>query len=356
MKTPAVSTVIPTYNRARLVARAAESVLAQSYANCHVVIVDDGSSDDTEKVLKDRFGSEPRVRYLRQKNAGVSAARNAGLAEAKGDYLAFLDSDDTWKPWKLEVQVACLERLRPEGVGMLWTDMDLVDAEGGLVKPNANRTSYGVYRLFRFDEMFSGSSSLSALVPGVTDPGKDTQVFWGDVYSYIAMGNLCPTPSVILTRERANLVGSFDESMRSGEDYSYHLKTCSFGPAAFLDIASFSYRKGAEDQLTAKGYELLIAENALKTIEATLHNHRERIRLPQSVIDDKLAVLHAWIGRMMLDGEDRSGARQHLRASLRLKPRQGRIWGMLAAASLPRALSDGLRASLRAAKRLRGKG
>lgn len=102
---PQVSVIIPTYNSARYVVDAVESVLAQTYRDFEVIVIDDGSTDETPEVMK-RYGAP--VRYLRQENAGVAAARNRGIAESRGRYIAFLDADDTWFPEKLERQMAAL--------------------------------------------------------------------------------------------------------------------------------------------------------------------------------------------------------------------------------------------------------
>jgi GT2 family glycosyltransferase len=348
---PEVSVIIPAYNRARLIGRTIDCVLGQTYPRCHVIVVDDGSTDGTESLVTARYAGNARVRLVRQENRGVSAARNAGLDAATGDDIAFLDSDDLWRPWKLAVQVAVLERLRGEGVGMLWTDMDLVDERGAVVRPRANRASYAAYRLFTVEQMFSSSATLEELLPGIEPPEPDLRVYWGDVYRCIAMGNLCPTPSVILTRERARQVGAFDESMLTGEDHAYHLKTCSLGPVAFLDAATFSYRRGSSDQLTSDAHQLLIAENALRTIEATLARDGARLALPRTLIGRKLAALEARIGRLKIDSGDGPGARRHLARSLRRNPRQARAWGLLAAACLPTRVVRRLRSSLRAARR-----
>lgn len=102
---PTVSVVIPTYNRARYVGKAIESVLAQAYRGYEIIVVDDGSTDETSQVLR-RYGD--KIRYLHQDNAGVSAARNRGIEEARGEWIGFLDSDDEWLPDKLAVQVDAL--------------------------------------------------------------------------------------------------------------------------------------------------------------------------------------------------------------------------------------------------------
>lgn len=104
---PKVSVIIPTFNRAHILARAIASVLEQTDANLELIVVDDGSSDDTAALIKTFV--DPRLRYVQQpRNLGVSAARNRGIAEARGEWLAFLDSDDLWLPQKLERQFAAL--------------------------------------------------------------------------------------------------------------------------------------------------------------------------------------------------------------------------------------------------------
>src|ERR1700722_8506374 len=108
---PKVSVVIPTYNRAATVPRAIESVLAQTVTDLEVIVVDDGSSDDTGKVLREMFGD--RIRYYSQANQGASVARNKGVEEARGEWIAFLDSDDLWEKEKLEWQLKAVERFQP---------------------------------------------------------------------------------------------------------------------------------------------------------------------------------------------------------------------------------------------------
>ena len=343
MPHPEVSVVVPTYNRAHLISRAVDCVLRQSYSHCRVILVDDGSTDATARVIADRYGGNERVEYLQQPNRGVSAARNAGLARVRGDFLAFLDSDDLWKPWKLELQVACLQRLAPAGVGMIWTDVDIVDEHGALVAPNAMRASYGAYKQFNDTELFEHAALLTDLAPHARDPGAGTRVLWGDVFSQIVMGNLCQPSTVLLTRERAQRAGTFDETMLSGEDHDYHLRVCRAGPAALLDIAAVRYRKGAADQLSHPSHQIVIALNLLRTITPIIKYERSRIKLPRSSLTSKLGSAHGWVGREMLDRGDNGGARRHYLRSLYYRPLHRRTWAMFLAACLPSALTRRLR-------------
>lgn len=102
-----VSVIIPTYNRSRQVVEAVESALAQTWSALEVIVIDDGSSDDTEAALAPFLD---RIRYVKKPNGGVSSARNRGIHEATGAKVAFLDSDDTWHPDKLRKQMECMFR------------------------------------------------------------------------------------------------------------------------------------------------------------------------------------------------------------------------------------------------------
>jgi glycosyltransferase involved in cell wall biosynthesis len=104
---PSISVIIPSYNRAAQVPAAVRSVLAQTHAPAEVLVIDDGSTDSTSEALAPLMD---RIRYIRTPNGGASAARNRGIHEATGDWIAFLDSDDTWQPRKIEKQLACIQQ------------------------------------------------------------------------------------------------------------------------------------------------------------------------------------------------------------------------------------------------------
>ena len=156
-----VSVIIPTFNRGYVIREAITSVLDQAHRDIEVIVVDDGSTDGTGELMATCFGGDPRVRYWYQTNRGASAARNTGLDLATGDYLAFLDSDDSWKPWHLSLMLACLDR-RPEA-GMIWTDTEYVDRDGAVLSASALTKLFAAYRHFTLAELFANSAPLSEL-------------------------------------------------------------------------------------------------------------------------------------------------------------------------------------------------
>ncbi len=116
-----VSVIIPTYNRAHVICEALDSVLAQTYEDFEVIIVDDGSTDDTAEKIEP-YLSDGRVRYVKQENAGVSAARNFGVSLATAKVISFIDSDDLWKPEKLEREVSFFKKHRD--VKVVFSDLE----------------------------------------------------------------------------------------------------------------------------------------------------------------------------------------------------------------------------------------
>ena len=126
MNEPLVSVVIPSYNRAHCIADAIRSALVQDWPNLELIIADDGSSDDTEGAV--RALNEPRVRYVRKVNGGCSSARNFGAAHARGKYVAYLDSDDTWEKTWLRDAVAIMEK--DPGVGAVYSSLEHIDKDG----------------------------------------------------------------------------------------------------------------------------------------------------------------------------------------------------------------------------------
>mgnify|MGYP000161386407 CR=1 FL=1 len=187
---PDVSAIIPTYNRRELVIRAVRSALAQTRTVEEIIVVDDGSTDGTGEALEAEFGD--RIVYVRQANAGVSAARNRGMAMSRGRHIALLDSDDEWLPEKTARQLVWLEA--HADFGMVLCDVERIDSER---RP--------IDRFRRRDVIREDGWVLSMVLQ---DPA------------------LAPV-SAMFRREVFNDVGGFDESLATAEDLDFHLRVAS---------------------------------------------------------------------------------------------------------------------------------
>jgi glycosyltransferase involved in cell wall biosynthesis len=197
-----VTVVVPTYNSGHLVGDAVASVLAQTVRPEAVIVVDDGSTDDTAERLA-RY--EARVHTIHQPNQGVSAARNRGLREARSGFVAFLDADDVWHPRKLELQLSIL-RARPD-IGLLGT---------------------GTYP-------WPGEAPE---LPGEPATGRLVPVPW----ERLAVRNGFVTSSVLIRRTVLDRVGEFDTHLQGPEDHDLWLRVSEVAPTGNLDLPLTGYR------------------------------------------------------------------------------------------------------------------
>ena len=127
---PEISVIVPTYNYAHFIGDCLDSIFAQTYKDFEVIVIDDGSTDDTARVLEKYKGE---IRYIYQENKGLPAARNTGIKAAQGEYLAFLDSDDLWLPEKLGEQVLFLRN--EADMGIIFSDASAFNEKGVIQNP-----------------------------------------------------------------------------------------------------------------------------------------------------------------------------------------------------------------------------
>ena len=186
MTLPTASVVVPTYNRAEWIGATLRSVLSQSSQPHEIIVVDDGSADGTETVVG-AFGA--RVRYVRQENAGVSAARNHGARLATGEYLAFADSDDLWHPRKLEVQLTALQT---SGAHWSITGCDVIGFDGAVIPGREGFES--VFPLFRdelAEELRRRGHQVRCVGPSAWDRKR---VYTGSMMKLTARPRTTPKP------------------------------------------------------------------------------------------------------------------------------------------------------------------
>jgi glycosyltransferase involved in cell wall biosynthesis len=207
-----ISVVIPTYNRGRTVGRAIASALDQTLPPLEVIVVDDGSTDDTS----DRLARwpDPRLRYVQRPHAGVAATRNAGVTLARGDLVAFLDSDDMWKADKLEREAAFLAR-HPE-VDAVFSDLEKHD--GGRFVPSFMRDS----------PLFARRLGDRAYPDGLVLDRRE-------MYLYLLQEVFVKPTALTMRREAFLRTGGFDESWSSSEDWEFLLRFAKWGCFGYVD-------------------------------------------------------------------------------------------------------------------------
>ena len=201
---PLISVVVPTYNRADLLEEAIQSVLQQEYANWELLVVDDGSTDDTGEVL-DRYGSEDRIRTFRQPNSGQAVARNQGIRNARGEFVAFLDSDNRWLPHKLRAQAEYLAE--HDEIDVLYGDIETIDMSGNLVAGLSSR------------ERFSG-----------------------EVWRELLVDNFVNFNTSVVRTAKLREVGGLDETVRRADDYDLWLRLSTRARFQYLPGVVAQYR------------------------------------------------------------------------------------------------------------------
>jgi len=233
-----VSVVIPTYNRAELLAVTLRSVLAQSVLPDEIIIIDDGSTDHTAAVCAKLPAS---VRYIRQENRGLSAARNRGITEASCEWIALCDSDDCWLPRKLEHQLAALSATNAS-----WsvTGCTLIGPNGDPLQTNR----VGFERVFPVfadtgrsaDQLFGRwLDSMSITVAGDIVP-----LYSGDAFGLLFEGNIALPSSAIVARSLIARAGLFDERLRAAEETEFFHRVAAYAPLVIVMEPLVEYRVG----------------------------------------------------------------------------------------------------------------
>jgi glycosyltransferase involved in cell wall biosynthesis len=222
---PLISVIIPAYNRAHTVAETVDSVLGQTYTNLEVIVVDDGSRDNTQEVLQSYGG---RIKNIQQANAGQMVARNRGIAEARGEIITFLDSDDIWMPTCVERHVKLLQKTGPEVPCSL--------ANGWLEFSDGRRIT-----------SFQNSSLEAPLEEGL----------WLNPADVLPTRFVMFCQFVAIRREALKIVRGFDEDLKYMEDYALPLRLSLLGSWGFIREPLVVWRQGAADTVS-------VSQRALK--------------------------------------------------------------------------------------------
>ena len=284
-----ISVVIPAYNRARSIGRAISGVLAQSWDNIEVIVVDDASGDGTAAAVE-ALGA-PNVRVVRHaRNRGAAAARNTGVAEARGDWIAFQDSDDDWLVEKLARQAAHMAGLGPDYLATFCTKID-----------------YGCDQDRRYGRR------LASVMP---DPRETIES--GDLHRRLMRGNIIGPQTVLIAKAAFLAAGGFDERLRNNEDWDFFIRLSERGKIGFLDdplvVVLIS-----EDGISRKGRSS--AASFVRVYGKIRRKTGER-----AADRDLLAYLASQTSTKLRNIGRPRAARRYLRRALRLSPLEPRLY------------------------------
>ena len=285
-RSPTVSVILPTYNRAHVIGRAIQDVLEQTYRDLELIIVDDGSTDNTEEIVSKM--DDGRIRYIQhEKNRGANAARNTGIAIAKGEYIAFQDSDDEWLPEKLEKQIYVFKKA-PKNTGVVYT---------GFWRFEGNQKRY---------------------IPSPKIKQKE-----GNICNKILHSNFIGTPTAVVKRECFEKAGIFDENLPRLQDWELFIRISKCYLFKCIDeplvISYFTPRSISANQ------EALISAHLY-----ILKKHYDNLKA-----DNKLLAYHHFnIGNLLYLSGNFNRGKTFLRKALRIDPLNFKYLGVVLASML----------------------
>lgn len=253
---PKVSVIIHTYNNERFIAETIETVLAQTFKDYEIIVVDDGSTDNTRTALNPYID---RVKYHYKENGGIASAKNAGIKLSNGEYVAFLDHDDLWVPEKLDVQI----------------DYFYKNPQVGLV--------YSKYASFR-----NGDGDVIRVKPKVG--------FSGWIFAKLISKSVIQTSTVMVRMDCLKAVGPFDESLALADEYDLFLRIAKSYQCGFINKELTRYR--IHENNASKNRHLFDLEN-LKVYERLYGNYNDLSKKEERLLEKRIAIYKLNVARYL---------------------------------------------------------
>lgn len=299
-ESPRVSIVMPTYNSSAHVEAALRSILQQTYPDYEIIVVDDGSDDNTLDIVR---AVAPGARVFKQPHGGAAAARNRGIRESNGEFVAFQDSDDLWHPTKLEKQIAAMDSV--PSVGMVMCGHKALTSDG-------ERTSW------------SGANKSKLLVEG-------------DSVLNIFLNSGVATPSVVVRRAVLDEVGLFEEQLQVGEDENLWLRIAYKFPIESVDEILITVRVH-DRSLTGSRQDLAACvEEHLKLLQEKYTGIRERIA---AVVPTRMSGIHFGAGEVQFAQGEYERADASFAEGLKWRPGRIKYIAYRALCHSPRVVID----------------
>ena len=286
---PLVSVITPTFNRADFVGECIESVLGQTYPNLEHLLVDDGSTDNTQEIVE-RYLPDQRLRFARQANSGQATARNMGLGMARGEYICFLDSDNVWKLDKIERQLKLMQQ--HPAVDVIYGNQEVIDEDGNILPMPEHK------RMKRYS---------------------------GRITDKLLLDNFVSFNTAMIRRRCFDKVKGFDQSVRAGDDYDLWLRFSAH--FEFLHVPEiFGQYRVMKNQISTDKERRFNSNKAM--LERFIAAHPELVDEAQQRF--VWSRFHVRRGRTRASAGRKADAFNDYLTALRLKPFSAAPWRALA--------------------------
>lgn len=289
---PVVSVIIPTYNRKAYLGQALDSLAAQTYRDFEIIVVDDGSTDDTAEFLRVRPES---IRYFWQENAGPAAARNRGLKEARGQFVAFLDSDDLWQPSFLEATTQCL--MRDKSVDVAFCRSVTIDDRGTVMANHGRRSAFG-----------------------------------GDITAQLFASTFISTPTVLVRLNTVREHGGFDASLPTNEDYDLWLRLSLRHRFGLVD-EPLCLRRSHPGTQSRNGSLVVPTIRKARLLERFYHQLGGADKIPRNIAFARLAKVYYTAGKCSYRAGRYAAAADLFHQSLAYRLVSPKVWSWYLAAT-----------------------
>ncbi len=324
-----VSVIIPTYNRAGYLTEAIESVLAQTYKDIEIIVVDDGSDDNTREKLSPYMD---RIKYVYIENGGPARARNVGMKMARGKYIAFLDSDDCYYPHKIELQAGFLDK--HGDVALICSDLSAINDKKILDEfhlKNYHKAAY-LNEEATYEKIYSKSVSIADAGFDLEKWG-DRKIYVGDVFDRYYNELILSTNTVMFRKSVLESVGFQHEPYWLFEDYDFILRIVKSHRVAFIDAPTYKLRyHDAQISSTRKkpnGPEILIKKhiNLIEIAEKYGFSDNDYYARNKAAVDKRLHWLNRSLAITLMKTRSSSRrARTHLKNCAKFNRPEHMLW------------------------------
>lgn len=311
-----VSVIIPTYNRAHYLRHAIDSVLAQTYSDLELIVIDDGSTDNTKSVVES-YKNSIVYRYIN--NSGPAIARNTGMQLAQGEYIAYLDSDDIYYPRKIEIQVAFLDFFKE--ADMVYTEFSGFNDTGFFEYRHLKNYHKSAYRTgsISYEEMFSSKHLVQEFCK--IDEWNEEAAYLGDIFESYLYNTVVFTNSMMFRKSLLSKTGFQSTDFGFFHDLEFALRICKHHKVGFIDIPTYKLRYHPEQISTLNApnsaeIAVKLQTHLLKVTEFHGKKDKTYYKLNKLRVDRQLAKLSRAIAIPLMDytGDD-SLAREYLSKS-----------------------------------------